>query len=215
LVESVRKQAKKIIEQARQDITNSLDTETQPIIERARQRLNESFHINLSLPTPNLDSRSIVNTKINVNQHTKWIAQGYETKTIEKRDLFHWFWLVKKKETINVKRPDKKEDYYTISLQEIIDKSNKLIEDSIENIKEGINQYLDEDFKQRVDKFFAELDSYLTNYCNTLIQAQTDQKIQSVEKEKLVNNLHSLETQTSQKINKVNGYLEYLKHINN
>lgn len=215
LVESVRKQAKKIIEQARQDITNSLDTETQPIIERARQRLNESFHVNLSLPTPNLDSKSIENTKVNVNQHTKWIPQGYETKIIEKRDFFHWFGLVKKKETINVKRPDKKEDYYTISLQEIINKSNKLIEDSIENIKGGINQYLDEDFKQRVDKFFAELDSYLTNYCNTLIQAQTDQKIQTNEKEKLVNNLHSLETQTSQKINKVNGYLEYLKHINN
>ncbi|MEH1829439.1 MAG: dynamin family protein [Nostoc sp.] len=215
LIESVRKQAKKIIEQARQDITNSLGTETQPIIERARQRLNESFHVNLSLPTPNLDSKSIGNTKVNVNQHTKWIAQGYETKIIEKRDFFHWFGLVKKKETINVKRPDKKEDYYTISLQEIIDKSNKLIEDSIENIKEGINQYLDEDFKQRVDKFFAELDSYLNNYCNTLIQAQIDQKIQTDEKEKLVNNLHSLETQTSQKINKVNGYLEYLKHINN
>ncbi|MEH2294353.1 hypothetical protein [Nostoc sp.] len=131
LLESVQKKAKKIIEQARQDMTNSLDTETQPIIERARQRLNENFHVNLSLPTPNLDSKSIGDTKVNVNQHTKLIDQGYETKTIEKRDFFHWFWIVKKKEIISVKRPDKKEDYYTISLQEIIEKSNKLIEDSI------------------------------------------------------------------------------------
>lgn len=210
LLERVHKQAKKIIEQARQDMTNSLDTETQPIIERARQRLNENFHVNLSLPTPNLDSKSIGDTKVNVKQHTKLIDQGYETKTIEKRDFFHWFWIVKKKEIISVKRPDKKEDYYTISLQEIIEKSNKLIEDSIENIKEGINQYLDEDFKQRVDRFFTELDGYLNNYCNTLIQAQTDQKIKTEEKENLVSKLHCLETETSQKIKKVNGYLGYL-----
>lgn len=69
---------------------------------------------------------------------------------------------------------------------------------------------MDEDFKQRVDRFFTELDGYLNNYCNTLIQAQTDQKIKTEEKENLVSKLHWLETETSHKIKKVNGYLRYL-----
>lgn len=208
LLEDVRKQVKKIIEQARKNITNSLDNETQPIIERARQRLNENFNVNLSLPTPNLDNKGVGNAKVRVNQKTKWVDQGYETKVVEKRDIFHWFGLVKKKETISVKRPDKKEDYYTLSRQEIVDKSNKIIEDSIKNIKEGINQYLDEDFKQRVDSFFNELDSYLNNYCDTLIQAQKDQKIQAEEKEQLVSQLKSLVSEASDKIRKADTYLK-------
>ncbi len=209
LLENVRKQVKKIIEQARQDITKSLDTETQPIIERARQRLNKNFNVNLSLPTPNLNNGNVGSTKVRVNQKTKCVDQGYETKVVEKRDFFHWFGLVKKKETISVKRPDKKEDYYTVSRQEIVEKSNKLIENNIQNIKKGINQYLDEDFKQRVDSFFKELDSYLNNYCDTLIQAQKDQKIQAEKKEQLVSELKSLVSEASKKIRKADGYLEY------
>ncbi|MGI8503995.1 MAG: dynamin family protein [Hassallia sp.] len=209
LLENVRKQVKKIIEQARQDITNSLDTETQPIIERARQRLNENFNVNLSLPTPNLDNKGVGNAKVRVNHKTKWVDQGYEIQVVEKWDFWDWLWLFPKKETIRVKRPHKKEDYYTVSQQEIVEKSNKLIEESIKNIKEGINQYLDEDFKQRVDSFFKELDSYLNNYRDTLIQAQKDQKIQAEEKEQLVSELNSLALEAIEKIRKAIAYLEY------
>jgi len=213
LLEDVRKQAKKIIEQARQDITKSLDTETQPIIERACQRLNDKFNVKLSLPTPSLDNVSIGNAKVKVNPKTKLVDQGYETKVVEKRDFFHWFGLVKKKETISVKRPDKKEDYYTVSLKEIVDKSNNLIEDNIKNIKVGINKYLDEDFKQRVDSFFNELDNYLSNYCTILIQAQKDQKIQTQEKDKLVRELNFLETEASKQIKEAEVYLEYTSDL--
>ena len=209
LLENVRKQVKKIIEQARQDITNSLDTETQPIIERARQRLNENFNVNLSLPTPNLDNKGVGNAKVRVNHKTKWVDQDYEIQGVEKWDFWQWLWLFPKKETIRVKRPEKKEDYYTVSLQEIVEKSNKLIEESIKNIKEGINEYLDEDFKQRVDSFFKELDSYLNNYRDTLIQAQKDQKTQAEEKEQLVSELNSLALEALEKIRKAITYLEY------
>jgi Dynamin family len=208
LLENVSKEFKKIIEQARQDITNSLDTKTQPIIERARQRLNENFNVNLSLPTPNLNYGVVGNPKVTVKHDTKSVDQGSETKVVEKRKFSHWFWLVKKKETISVKLPDKQEDYYTVSLQEIVGKSNKLIEESIKNIKEGINQYLDEDFKQQVDSFFNELDKYLSNYCDTLIQAQKDQKFQAEEKEQLVGELDSLALEANEKIRKADGNLK-------
>ncbi|OUL17481.1 dynamin family protein [Nostoc sp. 106C] len=209
LLESVRKQAKIKIEQARQKITKSLDTKTQPIIERARQRLNENFNVNLSLPTPSLDNETVGTVKVSISQKTKMVDQGYETKEVEYRVFWHWCWLVKKKETIRVKRPDKKEEYYIVSLQEIVNQSNNLIEDTITNIKQEINNYLDEDFKQRVDSFFAQLDSYLNNYRNTLIQAQKDQKIQAEAKEQLVTELNSLKNEASKQIQKAQGYWEY------
>ncbi|UKO98679.1 dynamin family protein [Nostoc sp. UHCC 0870] len=207
-LENVRQQAKKEIKQSRQKIQDSLETETKPIIERARQRLNENFHVNLSLPTPNLENESAGNIQVRISQKTKLVDQGYETKVIEKRDFWHWFGLVKKKEYISVKLPDKKEDYYIVSLPEIVDKSNQLIEDSIKNIKGGINKYLDEDFKQHIDRFFAELDSYLNNYRDTLLQAQQDQKKQTEERQKLVSELKSLQTEASQNIEKADSYLQ-------
>lgn len=213
-IEVARKQAKQMIEQARQEIISSLENKTQPIIERARQRLNENFDVNLSLPTLNLNNGSVSNIKVKVNQNTKWIDQGYETYEVEKRDFWHWFGLVKKKETISVKRADKREDYYTVSQREIFDKSDNLIEESIKSIKEGINKYLDEDFKQRVDNFYNQLDTYLGNYRDTLIQAQKDQKIQTEEKEKLFSEMNTLKIESNQNHKKINGYLEYLEYIN-
>ncbi|BCL40243.1 dynamin family protein [Nostoc sp. MS1] len=212
LLEKVRNQVRKHIEQARQNLGNSLEQDTQPIIERACQRLNENFNINLSLPTPNLNYGELDNTKVRINHNTRWLDQGYETKVVEKRDFWHWLWLVPKKETIKVKRPDKQENYYTVSLQEIVEKSNKLIDESIKNIKEGINQYLDEDFKQRVNCFFNDLDSYLDNYRNTLIQAQKDQKRQAEEKNKLVKELSDLIKESTDKISKVNTYLKFTEN---
>ncbi|WP_414578219.1 dynamin family protein [Anabaena sp. CCY 9402-a] len=206
LLENVRQQAKKIIKQSRQKIQDSLEIETKPIIERARQRLNEKFHVNLSLPTPNLENESAGNIQVRISQKTKLVDQGYETKVIEKRDFWHWLWLVPIKETIQVKLPDKKEEFYTVSLPEIFAQSNQLIEDSIKNIKEGINKYLDEDFKQHIDRFFAELDSYLNNYRDTLLQAQQDRKRHTEEREQLISELNSLETEASQNIEKADSY---------
>jgi hypothetical protein len=70
-------------------------------------------------------------------------------------------------------------------LQEIINEANRLIEGNIKNIKLGVNQYLNEDFKQRVAAFLNNLDCYLSNYCENLVQAQKDQKLKADEKDKL------------------------------
>lgn len=160
-LDKVSKQVQEIIQTARQEITNTIDAKTQPILDRAHKRLNENFNVYLSFPTASLEYASVGNAKVSIGQETKLVDQGYETKLIEKRDFFHYFFhlfgLVKKKEYISFKLPDKKEDYYTVCLTEIVDKSNQLIEDSIKNIKEGINQYLDEEFKQHIGVFLQSL----------------------------------------------------------
>ncbi|MBW4586368.1 hypothetical protein G7B40_036030 [Aetokthonos hydrillicola Thurmond2011] len=86
--------------------------------------MNENFNINLVLTPPNLDPGDVDNPTVRVNDHTRWLDQGYETQVVEKRDFWHWFGLIPKKEIISRKRPDKKENYYTVSLEEIVEKSN-------------------------------------------------------------------------------------------
>lgn len=213
LLDDVREQVRKITEKSRLKLTNFLIQETQPIIDRARQRLNEAFEINLSLPTLTIDSEDIDFGKVRPKTNTRLVDQGYETKVVEKRKFTHWFWIVPKKETIRVKRPDKKEDYYTVSLQEIIDKANESIEQSVKNIKQGINQYLDEDFKQRVSIFFNDLDIYLSNYRESLIQSQQDQKLQVEEKEKLVTELDYLFAEAKEKNKNAAARLEFASDL--
>lgn len=205
LLESVREKVRKQIEQARKQLTELLKRETEPIIERARERLNETFNVNLSLPTPTLVSDDIDFAKPRVESKTKPVDQGYET--VKRRAFWHWLWLVPYEN--QVKRPDKEENYYTVSLQEIVDEANRFIEHSIKNIKQGIKKYLDEDFKQRVDLFFNDLDRYLSNYWDSLIQAQKDKKLKSDEKDKLVKELNSLVSEVTEKVKKVDVYLEY------
>lgn len=209
LLDDVREQVRKITEKSRLELTDFLIQETQPIIDRARQRLNEAFEINLSLPTLTIDSEDIDFGKVRVKSNTRWLDQGYENKVVEKRRFTHWFFLVPKKETIIVKRPDKKEDYYTVSLQKIIDQAKESIDQSVKNIKQGINQYLDEDFKQRVYIIFNDLDIYLSNYRESLIQSQQDQKLQIEEKEKLVTELNYLFAEAKEKAKKTDARLEY------
>ncbi len=91
-----------------------------------------SIHrVNLSLPTPPIDSNDIDFVKPRISNSTKWVDQGYEYKTVKKRKFTHWFWLVPTQEKARVKRPDKREEYYTVSLKEIVDEANQLIEKAL------------------------------------------------------------------------------------
>lgn len=213
LLESAREQVRKHIEHSRGTLTELVERDTQPIIERARKRLNETFSVNLSLPTPPIDSNDIDFVKPRIRNSTKWVDQGYEYKTVKKRKLTHWFWLVPTQEKVRVKRPDKREEYYTVSLKEIVDEANQSIKQSIENIKQGVNQYLDEEFKQQIDTFFQQLDHYLSNYCNNLMQAQAAQQLSLDQKETLVRKLNSLSSDAIKNIKSVNSKLEYTKNL--
>src|SRR5919202_6237510 len=118
LLESVREKVRQRIEQSRQDLNNLLERAIKPILECSHERL-KSFNIDLLLRTPTLDTGDMKIAKPRVNRATVWVNQGYEYKEVEKREWWHWLWIVPIKETIKVKRPDKQEDYYTVSLQEV------------------------------------------------------------------------------------------------
>jgi GTPase Era involved in 16S rRNA processing len=208
ILSSVRKKTGKEIEQARSGLINFLEKETKPIIERARTRLNEAFNVDLSLPQPTLESEDLDVVKPRVDRKTKSIDQGYYTVYNKKRVWWHWLWAIPVEIPEKKKRPDKKEDYYIVSLKELVNQINQSIDNNVEAINQGISKYLDEDFQQRINNFFESLDNYLGSYRDSLRQAQKDQKLTLEQKENLVHELSVIVPDATVIIKKADSYLE-------
>jgi len=214
LLEKVQENTGQVIDESRQKMMKFLADQTKPIIDRARDRLNENFHLNLSLPNLKFQSDYYVDlNKPLVIRHTRKIDQGYSEVVRTKRSFFHFMWLVPFEITEKVKRPHKTENFYTVSLQGIIYEINKLIDQRINDIKQGISQYLDEDFQQRIDDFFNDLDGYLNNYRHSLKQAQIDQQLSIEAKAKLIQALNSLVPEVKEQVKKADGYLRYMQEL--
>jgi GTPase SAR1 family protein len=214
LLVTVRERTTQEVEKARSGLMSFLERETNPIIERARTRLNQSFNITLSLPPPVVDTSDDISVnRPRIRSQTKTVDQGYEDVTVKKRVWWHWLWIVPTDVTEKRKRPDKKVNYYTVSLNELIPEINYSIEASITAIGEGLNRYLDDDFQQRVDKFFASLDAYLSNYRDSLKQAQEDQQLAVEDKKTLIDGLNSIVPEATEQIKKCKTYAGYANSL--
>lgn len=205
LLEACRAKATKQVEQSCQKLLIFLNQETKGILERARTRLNKAFNIDLTpVPIPDWKTEdfSIAKTKRQTREKTEYQTKKYRP----------WWllWLIELEEEVPY---TKTETYYTVSLEELVAKINQSIEMSLEKISQGINQYLEEDFQQRFDNFFKDLDGYLSNYRDSLKQAQKDQKLKAEEKDKLVNELKSLVPDATEKIKRADAYLERTNHL--
>lgn len=185
LLEATRYKVQSQVESARRELIDQLEVETRPIIEKARQRLNEAFDVNLLLPDFSLSSNDPEIRRPCVKEEYRDIDQGYETVTVKRRDLWHWLWIVPYETTEHKKRPNKKEDYYTVSLEELIQEINGSIELRMDALKTDINKYIDEDFQDRIERFFNDLDSYLRRYKENLQQSQKAKELSRNEQEEL------------------------------
>lgn len=208
----IREQAQVEIAQARSSIINFVDTQTKPIIKNAQQRLNEAFNVDLSLPQPMLASDDIEVLNPDIESSTRYIDQGYEYVNKKKRKWWS-LWLIPVKVKEKVKKPDKKVKYYTVYLEDVISQVNDSLEKSIDDINRNINDYIDEDFQKRINLFFNQLNTYLSNYSDNLGQAQEDQKKKAEEKNQLIYELNSLMSESKQNIRNTSTYIERIKDL--
>lgn len=214
LMVTVREQANCEIQKARSGLIRFLRKETSPIIERARTRLNQSFNITLSLPHLVFDlSGEISINRPRIKSQTETVSQGYETVTVMKRVWWHWLWMLPVEVVETRKRPDKRINYYTVSLNELISEINQSIESSIEVLEKRLTQYIDEDFQARVNVFFDDLDGYLSNYRDSLNQAQSDRQLAAAEQETLIQGLNSIVPEATEQIEKCRAYVEYANSL--
>ncbi|AFY54509.1 ABC-type dipeptide/oligopeptide/nickel transport system, ATPase component [Rivularia sp. PCC 7116] len=212
ILSAIRKQARTEIAAARSSIMNFVDTQTKPIIKNAQQRLNEVFDVNLSLPQPNLASEDIEVSNPYIKRNTKHIEQGYEY--VERRERKWWsLWLIPVTVKERVKKPDKEVKYFTVYLEDVISQVNDSLEKSIDDINSNIRDYIEDDFQQRINIFFNELNIYLTNYSDNLRLAQADQKKKTEEKNQLIYELNSLISESKENIKDTSYYLERIKQL--
>lgn len=208
LLLKVRENTEAKIEISRQEIHDFLVKETQPIIERAKLRLQENFEINLVLPTPGIHSEAELNLeKKLVKTKTRLIEQGLEERIIKTRAWYYWFGIVPFYRQETYQKPYKKESYYTVSLHELVEQINNLIDKYLDDTQQKIIVYLNDELQQQVEEFFTNLDSYLGSYLDNLKQSQSDRQLSLEQREKLARNLGDLVPLANNYIEKSNNYL--------
>ncbi|WP_019504160.1 dynamin family protein [Pleurocapsa sp. PCC 7319] len=199
LLSQARLYTEKEISESQIELLTSLKKETKDILEKARDRLNKAFDIKLALPpNPELNSE-LGRIDFKVNNLSREVTD-YKT---ERSRPWYFLWLWEIEQQVPITRT---ESYYTVSLQDIVKQINTAIEANVNKINSQVNQYLDLDFKNAVDDYFTELDAYLSNYRNSIKQAQADGQLDIKKKEQLVVTLQYLIPEVNNKLKKTTEY---------
>jgi|GEM_PF-391619 len=202
------------VKQAREDIEKFLIEETQDIIERAKNRLQTNFDIELQLPSPIITSnREIQIEKQLVKTKSRLVDDGYDELLVKRRAWYYWLGAIPFYSQEKRKRPYKKEDYYAVSIPEVVEQINISSDRFIDEINGKVIVYIEQELHQQVDNFFIKLDNYLGNYLQSLQQAQSDRQLSLERRDKLANSLGRLVPQTTNCINKADSYLEQTQQM--
>lgn len=206
LLSQAKSYAEKEISKSRRELSQYLEKETKDILEKAHQRLQEIFDVKLALP-PNPEFNSKIG-KINIKVNN--LSREVTDQKTEKHRPWYFLFVIKIEKKVPITRT---ESYYTVSLQDIDEQFNQSITANVNRIKSEINQYLDVDFKDAVDDYFAELDTYLSNYRSSLKQAQADGKLNIKKKEQLIETLRYLIPEVNCKLEKTINYQTKVRQI--
>lgn len=191
-----------------------LEKETQPIVERAQIRLQKTFEIELELPPPAINSEDDLKMENRlIKKKTRLVNGGYEECVVKKRAWYYWFGIVPFYSQEIQQKPYKKENYYTISVFELVKQINESNDKLIDEIKHKLFDYLEEDIQQQVDAFFAKLDDYLGSYLENIRQAQQERELSLEQRTKLNKMLAYLSPKTTDYIEKTNNYIQIAEQL--
>ncbi|VEP18262.1 Dynamin family protein [Hyella patelloides LEGE 07179] len=196
------------------DLKEFLEKETQPVIERAQIRLKKSFAINLELPSPTITPEEELPSEEHlIKKKTRLVESGYEECVVKKRAWYYWFGIVPFYSQELQQKPYKRENYYSISVYELVKQINFSNDKLIEEIKQKLLNYLEEDIQQQVDSFFTNLDDYLGSYLKNIKQAQKTRELSLEQRTKVVKILYCLVPETTSYIEKTNNYLQIAEQL--
>lgn len=207
---TTRKNIEIEIEQTGNVLIDYLTKETQPIIDRAKVRLQTNFEINLQLPTPEIGTENnlLVNKKNIIKTKTRLIEGDYDERIVKKRAWYYWFGIVPFYSTESYQKPYKQENYYTVSLKELVEQINVHSENFIDNVKVKVTEHLEGNLQEQVDQFFEQLDEYLSSYLKNLQQAQIDHQLSLEKRQQLYQQIDALVPDTKNYLQKTDKYLE-------
>jgi GTPase SAR1 family protein len=207
LLSGMRNYTDEEIEKARQDLIHLLEKETKDIIEKARQRLNRTFDIELSLPQ-SPSAKDVNEKEISISAESD--TRKKTIKHSDRKRRFYTLWLLK---VTHQWEEEIDQKYYFVSMKSLTEKFNESIIETVEDIKNQIKQYLEEDFKQEIDNYFNHLDNYLRDYKESIEQAQKDKKLPLDEKKKLIGYLQSIIPQVNEKVEESQKLTEIINEL--
>lgn len=147
----------------------------QPIITRARIRMEKEFDISLELPPCNFGSPLSDSMAIKSNtQYSYNFKHGWRYERI-----WFTFWIKKKL----VKYIESVDIYYDIKFEDITDETSRIIEQNIDRIQADFDDFIFSTFRKRVQDYLAELSSYLQDYKYIMADVSRQKRL-SLEKRK-------------------------------
>ena len=202
------------VKQAKAELEKFLVDETSGIIERAKNRLQTAFEIELKLPSPAIaQEREIQIDKQLVKTKSRLVDDGYEERLVKKRAWYYWFGVVPFYKQEQYKKPYKKEDYYAVSVHEIVEQINSASVIFVGEIERKVITYLEQELHQQVDDFFIKLDRYLSSYLQSLHQAQSDRELDLGQRKTRSTNLSQLVPKTTDYIERTETCLAKTQQI--
>jgi hypothetical protein len=189
------------IQEVQLDLNNLFKQTTQGAIERACNRLNKAFDLDLKLPPIILNediNKDSLSAKVRVEQR--------QTNFVE--NIVGFFNSI-----FNFGKSQQDGSLYTVSLEKTVKQINHSIEIKIKDTEKDISKYLDEDFPRRMGEFFQSLDDYLQNYQDSLTQAMEDQGSSLENQEDLKTVLDSFATEAEMLIKKIDRRWEFTSQI--
>ncbi|WNC52398.1 MULTISPECIES: dynamin family protein [unclassified Thermosynechococcus] len=168
-------------------LKKEIEEETQPILEKARERLQMTFNVQLSLPDFQVSKASFGNSELRPEALTRTVNKF---RKVEKRFWWHWFWLIPK-EVYEIYTETIQE--YVVYLNKVVEEINRQIDTQANQIEQEVNNYLEKGFKVEAEQYIEYLSSYLKDYRTTLIESQEYQRKSAVEKEEVMKQLEQLE----------------------
>lgn len=196
------------VENTQQDLEHIITQETRPILERASQRLQKHFAVQLDIPRPDLG---------NPLEHlaapetlTRQVSGGYEEKVRYERKWYTlWLWRHE------VKYRVKKEDKYVVVLDDVVREVNDSLKQNLDQLTERFDDFLTKDFKKRIDSYFKHLTEYLGFYRESIQRAQTDQQMSLVERQKTRGQLEEYAASGATMLQKMTLFEEHLRVLIN
>ncbi|NEQ34849.1 MAG: hypothetical protein F6K40_00390 [Okeania sp. SIO3I5] len=188
-------------------LANKLESETKSIIKKATERLKKEFEVKLepfSSPKFRTEACREIEFKINRKLKTK------RSTEIQKRRSWKTLWLLEEDIKVETQR---KQDYYEVVLEELVKQVNVSIENNINNIKNQIKEYLDEEIQCQIDIYFYSLNEYLSGYRESLENAQSDKTLTRQQQEQLQERLNFIVKKSTEQMRKCENYLEKIQNI--
>ena len=202
------------VSECRHELKTFLVAETEAIVERAKNRLQTNFEVTLDLPSPIIKAEQNINPESKlIKTKSRLVDGGYEEKLVKKRAWYYWFGVIPFQSQEKIKKPLTKEDYYAVSVHEIIKQINLANNSFLDEIKKKISAYIEQDLHQQVDKFFLQLDKYLNSYLDSLQQSQSDHKLSLEERENLAKSLSILLPKTTDYIKQTDDCIRKTNEI--